>query len=55
MYYLTVGVSYLAANVVVGLLWDSIGSSVAFTYSLATSLLAYLAMIFVIPAKKGDP
>ena len=54
MYYLTVGVSYLAANVVVGLLWDSIGLSAALTYSLVTSVTACLIMMFITSAGKGS-
>jgi len=51
LYYLTVGVFYLLANVVVGFLWDNVGAQSAFSYSLATSLLACLAMAFLSAAK----
>lgn len=54
MYYLTAGVFYLVANVSVGLLWDNMGSSVAFAYSFATSLLACLAMMLLASSKKPD-
>jgi MFS-type transporter involved in bile tolerance (Atg22 family) len=54
MYYLTAGVFYLVANVSVGLLWDNMGSSVAFAYSFSTSLLACLAMMLLTSSKKPD-
>jgi len=48
IYYLDVGICYLFANVVVGYLWDSIGPTAAFTYSLSTSLLAAAGMLVLI-------
>ena len=37
VYYLSVGISFLAANLVFGLLWDLFGSQSAYMYSLATT------------------
>jgi MFS family permease len=54
LYYLTVGVFYLVANVAVGLLWDNVGAPAAFAYSLITSSLACLAMMLLITAKSGN-
>jgi hypothetical protein len=42
------------ANVAVGLLWDNMGASAAFAYSLITSSLACLAMMLLITAKSGN-
>jgi len=40
IYYLTVGLSFLFANTVIGYLWEVFGSPVAFTYSVITSAVA---------------
>jgi len=48
VYYLTVGLSFLAANSLVGFLWDTAGREVAFTYSLATSVVATVALLLFV-------
>lgn len=52
IYYLVVGSSFFVSNAVVGLLWDSFGSSTASTYSVALSAIAILAMIMFIRKKR---
>ncbi|MEM2906295.1 MAG: MFS transporter [Candidatus Bathyarchaeia archaeon] len=52
VYYLTVGVSFLAANFIVGFLWDAAGRRAAFTYSLVTSLVAAAALLYFTVARK---
>lgn len=52
LYYLTVGVFYLVANVAVGFLWDNMGASTAFAYSLATSASASLLMLALVGTRK---
>ena len=51
IYYLTVGLCFLAANIVVGVVWESFNSSLAFTYSTATSTIAIISMIAFIKRK----
>jgi len=52
IYYLVVGSSFFVSNAVVGLLWDSFGSSTASTYSVTLSAVAILAMIMFIRKKR---
>lgn len=52
LYYLVVGSSFFVSNAVVGLLWDSFGSSTASTYSVVLSAVAILAMIVFIRKKR---
>ena len=51
LYYLVVGSAFFVSNAVVGLLWDSFGSSVASTYSVGLSVIAIVAMIIFIRNK----
>jgi len=44
IYYLTVGASFLLANVAIGYLWDAFGSSVPFIYSAVASTLAIVGL-----------
>jgi len=52
VYYLTVGLSFLVANFVVGFLWDTAGRQAAFTYSLVTSIAAMLALLLFVAATR---
>ncbi|HIE23919.1 MAG TPA: MFS transporter [Candidatus Korarchaeota archaeon] len=45
LYYVTVGLCSIIANVIFGLLWDIVGFRAAFTYSTVTSLIGFAAMI----------
>jgi MFS family permease len=45
IYYLTVGLCFLVADIVVGILWESFSSNMAFTYSTVTSAIAIICMI----------
>lgn len=52
VYYLFVGVSFLVANLTFGLLWDVFGSQMAFGYSIATTVTAFIMLsLFVIKNK----
>jgi len=51
LYYLVVGSAFFVSNAVVGLLWNSFGSSTASIYSVALSAIAILAMITFIKKK----
>ncbi|MEJ2125996.1 MAG: MFS transporter [Candidatus Bathyarchaeota archaeon] len=51
LYYLVVGSAFFVSNAVVGLLWNSFGSSTASIYSVALSAIAILAMIAFIRKK----
>jgi len=53
MYYLTVGLCFLAANIVVGFLWEYYAASAAFVYSSVTSATAIIGMLIFIKRKKG--
>ena len=44
MYYLFVGISFLIANLAFGLLWDVLGSQAAFTYSITTTVTAFILL-----------
>lgn len=55
VYYLFVGASFLGANLIFGLLWDSIGSQVAFGYSITTTVIAFIFLsVFMIKTKKNN-
>jgi len=45
LYYLVVGSAFFISNAVVGTLWELYGSSVAATYSVATSSIAIISML----------
>jgi len=45
LYYLIVGACFMVANTLVGTLWEYYGASAAFTYSLATSVLAMIGIL----------
>lgn len=51
VYYLVVGSSFLAANILVGTLWEYIGIHAAFTYSLVTSMASIIGMMGFIRLK----
>jgi len=53
IYYLTVGLCFLAANIIVGTLWEHLNASVAFTYSAVTTAIAIAGLIIFIKWKKG--
>jgi MFS family permease len=44
IYYLTVGICFLVANIVVGILWTNFNSNVAFAYGAVTSMIAIICM-----------
>ena len=53
MYYLFVGLSFLVANLVFGVLWDNLGSQTAFGYSVTTTVMALILLsIFMIKTQK---
>jgi len=52
IYYLTVGLCFLGANVIVGTLWEYRGTSVAFAYSTVTSAIAIIGILIFIRWKK---
>ncbi len=52
VYNLFVGLALLAANVVVGALWDNLGMQAAFTYSLVLSVAAIIGMMIFIKQTK---
>ena len=54
IYYLTVGLCFLVANIVVGVLWETFNSSLAFTYSTATSAVAIISMTAFIRRKEQN-
>jgi len=45
IYYFVVGLSFLAANTIVGALWEYIGAQAAFTYSLIMSAAGIIGMV----------
>ena len=47
VYYLLLGGCSLVANLVFGALWDQVSASAAFTYSLATALIAMAGFFFL--------
>ncbi|GIU71356.1 MAG: MFS transporter [Candidatus Nitrosocaldaceae archaeon] len=51
IYYLFIGISYLIANIVFGVLWDIFGSY-AFLYSIITSSISIIAMLLLTYLKK---
>jgi len=51
IYYLVIGSCSLVANLLFGVLWDLISVSAAYTYTLATSSVAIIAMIAMITLK----
>ena len=51
LYYLVVGSAFFVSNTVVGSLWEYFGSSIATTYSVATSAIGILAMMIFIRRK----
>ena len=44
IYYLFVGISFLVANLTFGLLWDTLGSQMAFGYSITTTMTAFILL-----------
>jgi len=52
IYYLTVGLCFLGANVIVGTLWEYRGTSVAFAYSTVTSAIAIIGILIFIRWRK---
>lgn len=53
IYYLFVGISFLVANLVFGLLWDAFDSQVAFGYSMITTITAIILLsVFVTKNKQ---
>jgi len=53
VYYLLIGISSLAANSVVGLLWDTLGLKTAFEYSLITTIVSTVSLLAFIVKKKS--
>ena len=52
-YYLFIGISFLVANLVFGLLWDIFDSQVAFGYSMITTLTSFVLLsLFVLKNKQ---
>ena len=52
-YYIVIGVSSLAANSIFGSLWTNVSSSIAFVYSIATSVAGVAAiMLFLVVSRK---
>jgi dipeptide/tripeptide permease len=45
LYYAVIGMSFLAANTIVGTLWEYQGIQAAFTYSSVTSILAIIGIV----------
>jgi len=54
LYYLVVGSAFLGANVIVGTLWEYIGSSAAATYSIALSSLAIVGMLLFFSRRRKE-
>lgn len=52
IYYLTVGLCFLVANIIVGTLWEYVGTSAAFAYSTVTSVIAIIGILIFIKWKK---
>lgn len=52
VYYLVVGVAFLASNSAFGWLWGSYGSSTASLYSVATTTLAIVVMLLFLKRNK---
>ena len=53
VYYLFVGISFLTANLTFGFLWDSLGSQMAFGYSMTTTVTAFILLsLFVIKTRQ---
>ena len=48
LYYLIVGFTFFISNVIVGAFWNSVGSSVAASYSIIFSIAGILALIVFI-------
>ena len=55
IYYLLVGITSLVANSIFGYLWTIMNSSVAFEYSVATSIVGTLALVVFMLASKSSP
>lgn len=55
LYYLTVGSCFLAANIVVGALWDTMGIKAAATYSLTTTIIAIVGLSLLFLRKPTEP
>ena len=53
IYYFVVGLSFLAANTIVGALWEYIGAQVAFTYSLIMSAAGIISMVSFLYVRDG--
>lgn len=54
LYYLIVGSAFFVSNTVVGSLWEHFGSSIAVTYSAATSMLSIIFMLLFIVRRKNQ-
>jgi len=54
MYYLIVGLCFLASNIIVGALWEYYGISAAFSYSTVTSATAIIGIIIFIRWRKKN-
>jgi MFS family permease len=55
LYYLVVGLCFLVANVIVGVLWQTFGPAASATYSIILSTAAIIGMIFFIIRPKSEP
>ena len=53
-YSTTYGLLQLFASVVAGLLWDRIGHQSVFLYGAASGLLGFIAVLFLVPAKRTE-
>lgn len=54
LYYLIVGSAFFVSNAVVGSLWEHFGSSIAVTYSAATSVLSIIFMLLFLARRKNQ-
>jgi MFS family permease len=53
MYYLMTGFSFLIANIVVGLLWNSFGSGLSVSYSIALTIASLVGFVLFAKLKKA--
>jgi hypothetical protein len=49
-----VGIALLPASIIAGLLWNTFGSVVPFTFGASLSLLSALILAFGLPQKAGN-
>ena len=54
-YNTTVGLLGLVASIAAGLLWDHVGHGAVFLYGAVFAVVGSLALLVVLPAKRGDP